>query len=212
MHMNLFYCTHRCRTSEERAQSVMRLLLLCLLAGIGMGTLCHTHMPDAFSALLEFFGGGLAIATERRTLWDVFCSAALPVLLMLGGLLLAGCSAFGQPIVVALLLLRGFAIGVAGANCFAAYGLHEGLALVATMLLPEAFFSGLLLVCAAKDSLRLSARAFHYLFYGTAEPDILAERRQIHLKWLALTALSLAVAALHTALVWGFAARLQALP
>lgn len=211
MHMNLFYSTHRIRTSEERAQSGMRLLLSCLLAGICIGTLLHERMPTLCGTLLERFGGGLAIATVRRTLWDVFCAAALPVLLMLGGMLLAGCSAFGQPLAIALLLLRGIAIGAAGADCFAAYGLHEGLALAGTMLLPEAFCSGMLLAGAARDSLRLSALAFRYLFFGTAEPDILTQRRQLHRKWLAFAVLSLAVAALHTALVWGFSARLQAM-
>ncbi len=205
------YRTLSCRTSEERAQSGVQMLLLWLLGGVFAGTFLHMQWQSGDSVtgscFLRLFGG-LAVTEESRTLWDVFCGAALPVLLLLGGMLYAGCSAVGQPLAAAILFLRGIAVGLSGAACFAAYGLRHGLMLAGTMILPEAFLSGILLAYAAKDALKLSARSFGYLFHGNAEPEICTERKNIHLKWLGLAALTLAVAALHTALVWGFTTKL----
>lgn len=205
------YRTLSCRTSEERAQSGVQMMLLWLLGGVCVGTFLSMKWQSEASVLGAYFlklFGGLAVTEETRTLWDVFCGAALPVLLLLGGLLYAGCSAVGQPIAAAMLLLRGMAVGLSGAACFAAYGLRHGLMLAGTMILPEAFLTGILLAYAARDALRLSAWSFGYLFHGNTEPEICTERKNIHLKWLGFAALTLAVAALHTALVWGFTARL----
>lgn len=210
--MRLFYRTLSCRTSEEHEDSGIQTMLLWMLGGVCAGTFFQMWFGDEFSGICTYllkYCGGIAVTAQARTLWDVFCCAALPVLLLLVGLLFVGCSAVGQPLAAFILVLRGAAVGLAGAECFAAYGLRQGVILAGTMILPDAFLTAVLLAFAARDAQKLSDLSFRYLFRGNSEAEICTARKTIHLKWLAFAALTLAVAALHTALVWGFAKQLS---
>lgn len=210
--MRLFYRTLSCRTSDESADSGIQPMLLWMLGGVGAGTVFWMQYRETFPAVctcLLKFCGGLVVSEQARTLWNVYCCAALPVLLLLVGLLYAGSSAVGQPLAAAVLVLRGAAVGIAGAECFSAYGLRQGVILAGTMILPDAFLTAMLLAYAARDAQKLSNFGFGYLFRGSTEAEICSVRKNIHLKWLAFAALTLAVTALHTALVWGFAEKLS---
>ncbi len=203
-----FYQTVSCRTSRDERLSRLQAMMLWLLGGVCVGTLCAAKLPPHLLDPLERFFGGAAVTAAKRSLWDVFCGVSVPSLLCLAGMLIAGCSAIGQPLAAVILILRGMAIGAAGTRCFETYGLQNGLPIAAVMLLPVCFLTGVLLAFAAKDALTLSALSLRYLFLGQADAEISTLRKNIHLRWLAYSALTLAAAALHTALMWGFTQRL----
>lgn len=197
-----FVHTTAIRTSAERKSITMQWLLTALLFGMLIGTRGQARLPQAVLPLLERYFGGLALSSDVRTLWDVFLAALLPMLLMLGGLLLCGLCAVGQPFAVCLLLLRGMALGIAGAGCFSADGIRKGLLRCAVLYLPTAFCSAMLLAAAARDALTLSAGLQDCLLHENACGELPTVRKKLHRNWLVLTGLALAASLLHTALLW----------
>ena len=194
--------------AKKNAHLLKQWLMTALLCGVVLGTFFHARLPDALQEMLEHFCGGLAVTTNSRTLWTAFCGTELPVLLLLTALLLTGCCALGHPLAVSILLLRGMAVSAAGTDCFAAFGLQNGLRVAAAMLLPEAFLSALLLMLAARDSITISTHLLYYLFYGTANADMTELRRKALRKWAVILVLSIGAALLHTALLWFLTPRL----
>ena len=107
--MKLLYSTLSARTSRvtERLKQPDGVRLLCCLtlAGVAAGSMLG-RTNTAF-----WLTQGLAATDRLRTLWDAYLAALLPHLLLLLGIRLCGSSACGQPAALALLLLRGAAVG-----------------------------------------------------------------------------------------------------
>lgn len=208
MMTTLLYRTVPARTSEEKREITLQWLIVSVLGGMLCGVLGQQWLPKTMLPLLERFCGGLAVTDTVRTLWDVLCAAALPVLLLMAGILFSGLLAVGQPCAIGLLVMRGMAVGIAAAACFTQNGLREGLLKTAVYILPEAFLTAVLLALAARDSLTLSTHILHYLHDGTVQEDMAEQRRALHRKWLLLTALTFLSALCHTALVWFFSTKI----
>ncbi|GEM_PF-2933691 len=200
----ILYRTLSCRTGRltlaAKPADPVRVLMLILLAGTGLGTLLCCKFPDA--AQLPLLTQGLAVQGDLRTLWDVFCTAALPLLLLLGGVMLCGGWSYGQPFLLLLLLLRGSAIGLAAADCFRTYGLRQGLLNVSTIILPFAFVSALLLIFPVRDALSLACRITAYLIKGNADPEIRAGQHKLLSSVLRAMLLTIPAAGLHTLLIF----------
>lgn len=194
-----FYRTLTCRTSTERAFSAKRGLMLWVLLGVCLGTIAFCKCPETATSL--WWNHGFAMAADAVTLWDVFSRCLFPTLLLLALMLLSACSALGQPAVLTLLLTHGIAIGLSAAQCFAQYGLVQGMLRTALCILPHGFFSALLLVLAARDAIALSTKLFSYLIHSAPDPDIMQQTRLFLLKcagWAALLPVSAALEMLCT--------------
>ena len=186
----------------------VKLLLLLLLAGTALGTALRQLFPDA--ALHPLLTQGLCYTEHLRTLWDVFCTAALPVVLLLGGVLLLSGWGWGQPLLCALLLSRGTAYGIAAADCFLQYGFKQGFCIAGALIFPTAFLSAMLLLFPLRDALALSCRIAEYLVKSNADPEIGAKQHHLVMTVLRSVLLTVPAAGIHTALIWALNGRLPA--
>ena len=200
---DLLYHTVSARTSRFAAAAKpdpIRLLLCWAVLGIGAGTLLYGAAP-AFSARL-LLTQGLAVSDEARSLWEVCRTALCPLLILLGGIWLSGCAAFGQPAALLLLFSRGTAFGLAAAECCANYPLRDGIVITAALILPFGFCSILLLCYAVRDALSLSNRMTKFLLYGTAEPECCTQGHDRLTDLLGILLLAIVAAGLHTLLLY----------
>ena len=198
----LLYKTVSARTGRLAAvkPDPVRLLLWLGLGGAVLGVLLYDTVPKLRS--LPFLMQGMAVSDAPRTLWDVFLTALLPLLLLTGCILICGLSACGQPMLLALLLLRGFAAGLAAADCMAQYPFRQGLYASAVLILPFAYLSLLLTVFAVRDALSLSGMMTCCLLRGHADGEPGEIRRKALLGILRVFLLSVPVCGLQTLLLW----------
>lgn len=192
----------------HRPVDPVRALCLLLLAGAGAGTFLRGSFPEG--SVHPLLTQGMRYTDALRTLWDVFCGAAIPVLLLLGGILLLGGWGWGQPFLLGLLLWRGAAAGIAAADCFARFGLRTGFLLSAALVFPYAFLSALLLIFPLRDALSLSCRITEYLIKSNADPEIGAKQHRLLMHILCAAALTVPAAGLHTLLIWALNGRFPA--
>lgn len=200
---DLLYYTVSARTGRLAAglrPDPIRLLLCWAMLGIGAGTLLYSAKPDFSGEFL--LTQGLAVSAAARSLWTVLRDALCPLLLLLTGIWLSGCAAFGQPAALLLLFSRGLAFGLAAADCCANYPLRNGIVIAAALILPYGFCSILLLCYAVRDTLTLSNRMTRYLLYGTADPECCSQCHDRLTNLLGILLLSLLAAGMHTLLLW----------
>ena len=189
------------RTSALHRQiDPVRALLLLFLAGTACGTVLRGTFPDFSLHLL--LTHGLTYSNAVRTLWDVFCLAAVPVLLLLGGIWLLGGWGWGQPFLLVLFFWRGTASGIAAADCFVRFGLRTGVCIAGTLIVPLAFFSAVLLLFPLRDALSLTCRIAEYLIKSNADPEIGARQHQLTVHILRAALLTVPLAGVHTLLIW----------
>lgn len=198
---SLLYRTLSCRTSVlAKPVDPVRALMLLFLAGFAGGTVLLCTAPEL--ARQTWLTQGMLYTDTLRTLWDVFCTAAVPVLLLLGGVLLLSSWGCGQPLLLLLLIWRGLASGIAAADCFERFGLRTGLLTAGALILPLAMISALLLVFPLRDALSLTCRVAGYLLRGHADEDIAAKQHKTVVSVLRAMLLMIPAAGLHTWLVW----------
>lgn len=206
---HLLYHTMSARTSRlteaVRPPDPVKLLMCWGLLGVAAGTLLRTNAVLTQHSIL--LTQGFAVSDSLRTLRDVFLSALLPMLVLLAGMLFCGCSACGQPGILALIFSRGIAFGIAAADVFTEHPVRDGIVIAGVLILPYGFCSMLLLCCAAKHLLRHSVRMTAFLLHRETEPAPDAKQTLCAglPAWLLLTVLT---AGLHTLLIWQFNDRL----
>ena len=198
----ILYHTMSARTSrlaaELRPPDMNRLLLCWAILGVGAGALLYGIAPALADSL--FFTQGLAVSAEPRTLWEVCCTALCPMLLLLAGIWISGCAAFGQLPAMVLLFSRGMAFGLSAAACMENLPLRDGLCITAVLILPYGFCTILLLCRMVRDTLRRAGRMTKFLLHGSAEAESCKEDTlSAMLTCLLLTMLA---AGLHTLLLW----------
>lgn len=202
---NLLYRTMSARTSrgtdaESKPFDAVRMLFCFAVLGIIPGALLFQHAPECAESI--WLTQGFAVSDKLRTLWDVYRTAACPAMLLAAGVLLSACAAFGQLPAMLLLLSRGFAFGIAAAQCFAAYPMRDAVVIVGALILPYAYLSTLLLAYTVRDAMRISNRLTRCLLCGSAETEICGKRHQLMTNMLTYLLLTLLAAGLHTLLVW----------
>lgn len=204
----MLYQTMSARTSRTalKAPDAIRLLLCWAVLGVGAGAMLYSAAPSLAENIL--FTQGLAVSAAQRTLWEVCRTALCPMLLLLCGVWMSGCAAFGQVPAMLLLFLRGTAFGLSAAACMANIPLRDGLCIAAVLILPYGFCSILLLCHAVREALRQANRVTKFLLHGTAEPVSCAADPIAQMLWILL--LTLLAAGLHTALLWQVSDRLLA--
>ena len=141
-------------------------------------------------------------SAAERTLWDVFTEAFRPLPVLLCGILFSGTAAFGQPVMLLLLVLRGMASGAAMADCFAQYPFRQAFYAAAILILPFAYLSLLILVGAVRECFSLSGAAARYLLRGQAQEEITGQLRSVLYHMLVRLLLAVAAAGMHTVLLW----------
>lgn len=207
---HLLYHTMSARTSRLtfRLPDPVRLLMCWSFAGICLGAFLQSRgmLPD-----ISVFTQGLAVSDAMRSLRAVFLQALCPVLLLLGGILLSGCAAFGQCTVLTLLLSRGFAFGCAAAQLFVKFPVRDGIVIAAVLMLPFGFLSTLLLCRAAKDALLLANHMTTLLLHPQSDAAMPCSLSAYLTGMLTWALLSVCAAGLHTLLLWQLNDRLLTL-
>ncbi len=178
----------------------VRLLMLLSLAGTAGGVLLCARLPQL--ADMPFLMQGLRASAAERTLWDVFTGVLRPVLAMLCGILLSGTAAFGQPLLLTLLLFRGMSAGLALADCFAQYPFRQAFYAAALCILPFAYLTQVLLIHAVREAFSLSGTAARYLLRGQAQEEIAGKLHGFLFRMLTAALLMLLAAGMHTVLLW----------
>lgn len=192
--------TGRLTDALRKPADPVRLLLTLAAAGVGAGVLLYARFPGL--AAVPLLTQGLRTSCALRTLWDVFTGALLPMLVLLGGTVFCGSAAFGQPLLLLMLLSRGIAAGLAMAECFACFPFRRALYAAAILVLPLAFFSIVLLLYAVREALALSGRSARTLLRGQAEEPVDADMRAFLVRSVTRLLLLILLSGAHTVLLW----------
>ncbi|MBQ8920796.1 MAG: hypothetical protein IJ060_01365 [Oscillospiraceae bacterium] len=192
--------TGRLTDALRKPADPVRLLLALSVAGVGTGVLLYVRMPElsAVPLLMQ----GLRTSAALRTLWDVFLGALLPMLCLLCGTVFCGSAAFGQPLLLMMLLSRGIAAGLSMAECFALYPFRRALYAAAVLVLPLAFCSLALLIYAVREAFSLSGKSARLLLRGQAEEPVDAEMRAFLLRAVTRLLAVILLSGAHTVLLW----------
>ncbi len=192
--------TCRLRREDRNPPDPVKLLLLLSIAGVLAGVLLYARLHRL--ADMPLMMQGLRVTAAERTLWDVLTGALVPVVLMLGGVLLSGSAAFGQPVMLALLFWRGIAAGLAMAECFAQKPFRQAMFAAGITVLPYAYVSLLILIDAVRAAFPVSCAAARYLYCGQVKEETAGKQQALLFRILFLFLLAVSAAALHTVLLY----------
>ncbi len=185
--------------SEQRTR-LFRLLTILLIVGIGIGSAISYALGEAPCHSI-FLDHGFAEHAGTRTLLSVLRGSFRPTAILLLLDLLLGFSAIGQPFAVLILLDRGMALGIATAATYFTYGMR-GLPVVLLLQFPHAAATSVLLLLAARESMRFSRQLTEFLLRDGDLPGLRGQLKLYFIKYLVLLLLLLICAAGDCALTY----------
>lgn len=151
---------HR-RDSRPVAPIPKRLVLLTglFLAGILIGTIFAGRVSSEIAGQMSDLLTGFASKRREQSIVGIFLSSFGGAAVLLLMLFFSGFCAIAQPIPALLLLFRGTGYGFSTAYLYLTVG-SEGIAYICAVLLPDIFFTTIVLVMASNESLGLSVDFF----------------------------------------------------
>ncbi len=166
--MNVVFVRHRRRrhiaSSRHRGKELLNaarenwrmvLLALILLSGLVLGAIYAR--TAGFQALdrLDFIFAGNFRARKTEPYLSIFAASFASSFLFVFACFLCGLSMWGIVFVPAVLIFRGFGLGLTSGYLYAAYG-WKGILYNLSVILPGAFFCCLAILMAALEAMRFS--------------------------------------------------------
>lgn len=142
------------------------------------------------------------------TLFAVMRNTFVSVSAVIFAAFIGGFSAVGQPLGVALLIFRGFGIGVSAAMMYILFG-AKAVGGVMVLILPKAIVSIILSVLAVRELFRLSGAIFAFAVKGESRDDNRRSFRLYCIKFAVLVLIALLVSVSDAALNYFFRASLM---
>ena len=112
--------------------------------------------------------------------------------LFIAAVYLMGLSAFGQPVGAAMIVFRGFGIGLASALLYSEYG-SSALPKVVILLMPKALAVTFISVIAVRELMRASGCVLKLWVYGEVVDERIVDLKRYSLKFAVLLLLSLLI-------------------
>lgn len=166
--MNVVFLRHRRRKYISGAQNSgkellkaarenwgMVLLALILLSGIVLGAIYARTAGFQALGRLDFLFAGNFKARRTEPYLSIFTASFASSFLFVFTCFLCGLSMWGTFIVPAVLIFRGFGLGLTSGYLYAAYG-WKGILYNLSVILPGAFFCCISILMASMEAIRLS--------------------------------------------------------
>ena len=181
-------------TENRRLFPFVGLFILGAACGVGIFLSARAHF-DPLGPLLRV----QAVESGAIGWLSAWCNRCFGTLGLLAALYLLGLWACGAPFVLAVPLFYGLGLGLTEGYYYAMG--QEGVIAVAALILPHGLLTATVLVAAAAESLRLSARLSRQLLPDREESDGLWDHFRLYSLWyLLFVAVAAAIGALDTLL------------
>ena len=105
------------------------------------------------------------------TVFEIFKYTLISVSIIAISTFMFGFFAMGQPFSVLLLAYRGFGIGASVALTYIEYG-QKGLYITLLFIVPKILATTIIIILAVRESLKMSAQLYRYMFRGHIEENI----------------------------------------
>jgi len=175
------------------------ILGIAVIFGIAVGTFFQTVSADCSQPLIHQY---FAPIYSGNTVLEVFRNTFVSSAVFTAIAFLIGTSAVGLPFGIAMLIYRGFGIGVSSTLMFALNG-KGAFPAVAIMILPKAMAVTVVSVLAVRELIRSSSRLFVFWKDGNDE----GERKTVRLyivKFIVLIVISIIIAAADSVINYVF--------
>lgn len=130
-------------------------LFVAFLLSMLYGSFLISRIDNQAVELLGFLTKEYVSLRAGQSLLETFLSSALSSFSYLAILFLLGFFAIGQPLIFLVPVFRGFGLGITMGYLYSRYGLQAA-GYCAVLIVPVAFFVALILINAAKDSLKMA--------------------------------------------------------
>lgn len=130
-------------------------LIGAVLIGALMGSVSYCFMDSDGYSKLALFQNGYFSARQSGDFGEILIKSFSGATLFMAAVFLMGFSAFGQPAVIAVLLIRGMGFGVTMAQFYSVYG-KRGVLMSAVFVLPSAVITTSALAAGAREAVGLS--------------------------------------------------------
>ncbi len=186
---------NRTSGAAENKNGFFIFLAAVSLAGVLLGTLSYCYMDSGFleriSSLEENFFDARRSADYAVILMRSLCSSTL----FLGAAFILGFSAVGQPLAVAVPIVRGIGLGAAMAQIYSANG-TSGILTCALLLIPSALISTFALIRGVMLSVEMSDRLLSDVLSDRSQEDMLENTKVYGASFIALEAVMAVSAAI----------------
>lgn len=143
-----------------------------ILIGALLGAVTFCFMGSDELSMLSVFSNSFVDVRSSGDLEEILVRSFFSSTVFLAVVFLSGFSSLGQPLAVAVLLLRGMGWGVAMSQLYSIYGGHGALLSAMFVLLPAVITAAALMIAARKLSLcQISCCALFFLRYSIAVCD-----------------------------------------
>jgi len=183
-------------TNSESRKLTLLLLCAAVVAGIIAGS-CIFAVKRSLASN-SFVTQYISPLNCGETLLDSFKYSALTYTAFILGFFLAGFFAFGKIIGIAATVYRGIGIGLTVGSLYAAFGTRAML-LTAVLIVPKILATTLVIVLAARETMKLSSKIYGFLFMKTTDEDMKKYIKLYCIKFLVLGLFMVAIAALESA-------------
>ena len=141
---------------------LVSLLVLFLLVGMTMGSICAKFADNDFIDSLDFlFASNLKTRAEQAMV-DTFVASFTSSFVFTAALILMGLSAWGIFLIPFVSFFRGFGLGLIAGFLYSSYG-FKGILFHILVLLPGIFVSSIGIIIESRESLNLSAKIISQL-------------------------------------------------
>jgi hypothetical protein len=185
-------------TSGKRLTTM--LLLVLVLCGVVFGVCLVWHYPHWNLLRTEYATQGFLESTTKRTLLDVYTNALAWTSSALLIVYLCGYSAIGHALSLAVVFMRGVALGLTISATYVDYS-SKGILVVVTMVVFHAVVTTLALVFATIDSIHQSTAVACSMLGRTSGRVVLRRYNLKFVKYAVVVVLSSAVDTLLTYLL-----------
>lgn len=197
------------RNSEDSGKiKVITLLFAVITAGVFLGTLLFCRSSRQLVYTSDALCHGFIKLLCPQSIAEMFVRSFSWTFILLMLMMLSGFCSISQPFSMILLFWRGSALGVSVSYMYSIYGL-KGAAVSVLMILPNAVATSLILVYAARESLRLSNLLLIYIAEKCRNEDkYLPQIKLYFLRFAVLMLMVVISSAADCALTFFFSGRL----
>lgn len=178
-----------------------------ILIGALLGAVTFYFMGSDELSMLSVFSNSFVDVRSSGDLEEILVRSFFSSTVFLAVVFLSGFSSLGQPLAVAVLLLRGMGWGVAMSQLYSIYGGHGALLSAMFVLLPVVITAAALMI-AAREAVAMSNILLCIVFSEGQHGGLRQTVRLYAVKFLVLEAVAAVAAALECLLTIIFAGRI----
>jgi len=186
-------------TNSESRRLTMFILYASIFFGITVGSCVFAFIGRDMSHNV-LFSQYISPLNSGETLFQAFKYSALTYTVYITVLMLAGFFVFGNIAGVALVIYRGTGIGIAVGSLYLTFGV-KAMLLTLLLIVPKILATTVIVILAARESMRLSSKLYRFLFREDSIGDGMRKFVKLYfIKFLILELFMVLIAVLESVL------------